>query len=162
MLRFCESAKRERKGLQARINKLDLELSVSDGLPLSDQLLQPLFGNPAVALIVNVTSVSIARRLSIDEHAKSRGIASRCQSHDEVKIAGLEAIRDSSGGLIEESKLFLHRQITGQSFTLSTTFPLARPDSASSCASLALASGSTVPTRNPNLPASISREICES
>ena len=75
MLRFCESAKRERKGLEARINKLDLELSVSDGLRLSDQLLQPLFGNPAVALIVNVTSVPIARRLSIDEHAKSRGIA---------------------------------------------------------------------------------------
>jgi hypothetical protein len=38
------SAERERKSLHARIEKLDLELSISDGLRLSDQLIQPLFG----------------------------------------------------------------------------------------------------------------------
>ncbi len=75
------SAERERKSLHARIEKLDLELSISDGLRLSDQLIQPLFANRAVASLVNVDSVSSARRLSIEEHAKSRGGSSRCRSH---------------------------------------------------------------------------------
>src|SRR5882762_1209968 len=53
------SAERERKRLHARIEELDLELSVSDGVRLSDQLIQPLFGNRAVALVVDVDPVSI-------------------------------------------------------------------------------------------------------
>jgi len=39
------SAEREHKGLHARIEKLDLELSIGDGLRLSDHLIQPLFGS---------------------------------------------------------------------------------------------------------------------
>src|SRR5258706_14026187 len=78
------SAERERKRLHARIEKLDLELSISNGLRLSDQLIQPLFGHRAVALLVNVNSVSSARRLSIDAHAKSYRSSSRCRSHDQM------------------------------------------------------------------------------
>ena len=70
-------AEGERKSLHARIEKLDLELSISNGLRLSDQLIQPLFANRAVALVVNVNSVSSARRLSIEEHAKSHGESPR-------------------------------------------------------------------------------------
>src|SRR5207237_5238938 len=65
------SAERERESLHARIEKLDLELSISNGLGLPDQLIQPLFCKRAVALVVNVNSMSSARRLSIDAHAKS-------------------------------------------------------------------------------------------
>src|SRR5215208_591755 len=64
------SAERERKSLDARIEELDLELSIGDGLRLPDQLIQPLFGERAVALVVDVVSVSGARRLSVDEDAK--------------------------------------------------------------------------------------------
>src|SRR4029453_9926535 len=106
------SAERERKSLHAGIEKLDLELSISDGLRLSDQLIQPLFGNRAVALVINVNSVSSARRLSIDEHAKAHGSSTRCRSHDEMKIAGVKAVRDPPVGLIQHSGLFLHRPIT--------------------------------------------------
>jgi hypothetical protein len=56
------------------------------GFGWSDQLIQPLFGNRTVA-VVNVNSVSSARRLSIDEHAKSHGGSSRCRSHDELIVA---------------------------------------------------------------------------
>src|SRR5262245_61397618 len=77
-----ESAECERKSLHTRIEKLNLELPVSDGLRLSDQLIQPLFGNLAGALIVNVNSVSGARRLSVNERAKSHGTASRRRPHD--------------------------------------------------------------------------------
>ena len=50
------SAKRERKSLHACIEKLDLEQSISDGLRLSNQLIEPLFAHRAVALVVNVKS----------------------------------------------------------------------------------------------------------
>jgi hypothetical protein len=48
------SAERECKGLHAGIQKLDLEPSISDRLPLADQLIQPRFGHRAIALLVNV------------------------------------------------------------------------------------------------------------
>src|SRR5215217_3950441 len=86
------SAERKRISLHPRIEKLDLELSINNGLRLSDQLIQPLFGNRAVALVVNVAPVSSARRPSIDEHAKSHGGSSRCRSHDEMVAAEGEAL----------------------------------------------------------------------
>src|SRR5215212_7995072 len=99
------SAERERKSLHARIEKLDLEASISNGLRLSDQLIQPLFGNRAVALVVNVNSVSSARRLSVDEHAKPHRGSSRCRSHHEMKVAGVEAVRDPPVGLVQHGGL---------------------------------------------------------
>src|SRR6266851_9408037 len=108
------SSECERKSLHARIEKLDLELSISNGLRLSDQLIQPLFGNRAVALIVNVTSVSLARRQSIDEHAKSYRSSSRRWSHDQMKIAGVKAVHDAPVGFVQHRGLSLHRPITGK------------------------------------------------
>jgi len=78
------SAERERESLHARIEKLDLELPISNGLGLSDQLIQPLVGNRTVALVVNVTSMSRARCLSIEEHAKAHGRSPRRWSHDQM------------------------------------------------------------------------------
>src|SRR5829696_6502719 len=106
------SAERERKSLHPRIKKLDLEVSISDGLGLSNQLIQPLFCDRAVALLVNVDSVSSARRLPIDEYAKSHGGSSRCRSHHEMKIAGVKAVRDPPVGLVQHGGLSLHRPIT--------------------------------------------------
>src|SRR5690349_831503 len=68
---FSNLAKRERIGLDAWIEKLDLEQSISDRLRLSDQLVQPLFIHSAVALVVNVDAMRCARRLSINAQAKS-------------------------------------------------------------------------------------------
>src|SRR5262249_8899278 len=106
-----KSAERECKSLHARIEKLDLKLSISDELQLSNQLIQPLVGNRSVALIVNVNSVSCARRLSIDQHAKSHGSSSRCRSHDEMNIAGVKAVRDPPVGLVQHGGLFPDRPI---------------------------------------------------
>ena len=102
-----ESAERERKSLHARIEKLDLELSISDGLRLPDQLIQPLFGHRAVALFVDVDAVSSARRLSIDADAKAHGSSSRRRAHDEMKIAGVKAVRDPSVGLVQHGGRFV-------------------------------------------------------
>src|SRR5215207_4756731 len=94
-----ESAEGEAISLHPRIEKLDLKLSISDGLGLSDQLVQPLFADRAVALFVNVAPVSGARRLSIDEHAKRHRQTSLGRSHHEVHVARMEADRNPSGCL---------------------------------------------------------------
>src|SRR5258708_7670140 len=59
------SAEGEGKSRHACIEELDLEPSINDGLRLSNQLIQPLFGDRAVALVVNVHSAGKPRRLPI-------------------------------------------------------------------------------------------------
>src|SRR5918996_545717 len=96
-----ESAEREAISLRTRLEKLDLEHSIGYGLGLPDQLIEALFGNPAVAPLVNVGSVSTIRRLSIDEHAKRHRHTSLGSSHHEVHVARMEADRNASGCLLE-------------------------------------------------------------
>src|ERR687894_2106959 len=82
---FCRgSAEREAISLRPRIEKLDLEQPFGDGLGLPDQLVQPLFADRAVALLVDVGSVSAVRRLSVEEHAKRHRQTSLGRSHHEV------------------------------------------------------------------------------
>src|SRR6516164_9703706 len=89
------SAERERKSLNVRIEKLDLKLPIGDRFRLADQLIKALPGGAAVALLVNIASVSRARRLPIDQHAKSHGCSGNCRSHDQVQIAGMKAVGDA-------------------------------------------------------------------
>src|ERR1700730_13925682 len=97
------SAESERKGLHARIEEFDLELSISDGLRLPDELIHPRFGNRAVALVIDVYSVSSARRLSIDKHTKSHRCSRRCRSHHEMKIAGVKPVHDPPVGAVQRN-----------------------------------------------------------
>jgi hypothetical protein len=78
------SAEGERKSFRSRIEKLDLEISINDGLWLPNQLIHPRSGNRAVALVVYVNAMSSARRLSIYERAKSHGSSGRRRSHDRL------------------------------------------------------------------------------
>ena len=108
------SAERKHKSFHARIEKFDLELSISDGRRLSDQLIQPRCGHRAVALVVHVNAVRSARRLSIEAHAKAHGSASWCRPHDEMQIAGVKAVHDPPVGLVQHRGLFPHCPITRQ------------------------------------------------
>ena len=60
------SPKRERKRLHTGIKELDLKLPIGDRSRLSNQLIQTLIGERAFTLVVYVTSMVPARRLSID------------------------------------------------------------------------------------------------
>src|SRR2546426_4014155 len=108
------SAERERKSFHAGTEKLDLELPIGDGSRLSDQLIQPLFGHCAVALLVNINPVSRAWRLSIDQHTKSYGSPWSGRTHHEMQIAGMKAIRDDSIRLVQCGGLLVHRPVPGQ------------------------------------------------
>ena len=74
----------EREGLNARIEERDLERVFSGRRMLADELIQPLLRSRAVALGVNVKSVSSVGRLSIHQYAESYGSASSCRAHDEM------------------------------------------------------------------------------
>ena len=52
-----ELAERERERLHASIEELDLEVPIDDRLRLSDQLIQPLFDDRAVAGGIHVETV---------------------------------------------------------------------------------------------------------
>src|SRR5947208_1333286 len=67
------SAERERERLHTGIEELDLELAIGDRSRLSNQLIQALLGDRAVALVVYVSSMARARRPSIDQHSKRNG-----------------------------------------------------------------------------------------
>src|SRR5262245_47873220 len=99
------SAEREGKGFNAGIEELDLEQSLGYGLRLPDQLIQPLFGNRTLALIVDVDAVGSAWRLAINEHAKPDRAARRRRSHDEMQITGVKAVRHAAVGLVQRASL---------------------------------------------------------
>src|SRR5215210_5617948 len=103
------SAEREAISLHPRIEKLDLELPVSNGLRLPDQLVQPLFADRAVAPLVDVGSVSGARRISVDEYAKRHGGSPRWGSHHEVHVARMEPDRNPSWRLAEHCRVLSKR-----------------------------------------------------
>jgi hypothetical protein len=61
-LRWSETgraAEREGEDLQARAEKLDLELAVRDRGQLPDQRVHPLFGHHAKALLVDVDAAGL-------------------------------------------------------------------------------------------------------
>jgi hypothetical protein len=77
--------------LDAGCEEGDLERAVGDGSRLANQLIEPLLGDGSTALFVNVESVSVARRFTIDEYAERHRGTLRTRSHDEVNVAGVEA-----------------------------------------------------------------------
>src|SRR5215510_3818355 len=110
----ARSAERKGESFHTRGEKLDFELSVGGGIGLPDELIKPLFGHGAVAMLVNVNAVGPARRLSIDQHTKLDGCSRHCWTHDEVKIAGVEAIGDAPTGLVQCGGILFHGPIAEQ------------------------------------------------
>lgn len=100
------SAEREVKCLRARIKELDLKLAIGDWPGLPNELVWALFDDCTVALAVDVSSVSDVRRLSIEEHAISRGSSARCRAHHQIHITRMEAICDPPMGLVRNNGLF--------------------------------------------------------
>jgi hypothetical protein len=95
-----------------RIEKLDLESPIGDEPRLSNQQIQPLFGDRAVPLIVNIDPVSRIRRLAIDQNTKSHGRPRHGRARDEMKIASVETKSGPAAGLMQHGPLVPHRPIT--------------------------------------------------
>src|SRR5215471_15305206 len=87
-------AEGEAVGLGAGVEEGDLEGAVGDGAGLADELVGPLLCEGAVAVGAGVGPVRLAGWLTLDADAEPLG-RSRCRrSHDEVEVAGVEAVGD--------------------------------------------------------------------
>jgi hypothetical protein len=75
---------------------------------------EPLAGDRAMALAVNVGAVRRARRRSVDEHPDRMDVPPDGRPHDQVKVASVEAVRDLPGGLVQRGGLFGRRPVPGQ------------------------------------------------
>jgi hypothetical protein len=93
MPRPRESAERKVIRPRARIDKLDL--AIHDRIRLSNELVKPWFDYRAVALEIDISTVSGARQLSIDRYAKSHGSYSRYWPHHEIEITRMDSPQTS-------------------------------------------------------------------
>jgi hypothetical protein len=112
--RGCPSPEREREHLHTGIEELDLELSFSDRPRLPNRLIQALLGHCAATLVIDVTSMACARRVSIDEHAKRNGSSVRGWPHDEVEIARMKTVGDPPARSVQHGRLCLQCPFTGK------------------------------------------------
>jgi hypothetical protein len=64
-------------------------------------------------MVVDVGSVRGSRQLPVEQHAKPRGSPSR-RYHDQVQVAGVEAVGDLPTWLVQHRGLRVHRPVTGK------------------------------------------------
>ena len=69
-------AEREAVGLGPGSIEADLERAVGDRPALANQLMEPLLGQRAATLFVNVKAMRVTGRFSVDEDAERDGSAS--------------------------------------------------------------------------------------
>jgi len=104
-------AEGKRVNLDAGIEEDDLEGSLGDGATLADKVVKLWLSGSAVAEAVHMSSVRSPRRPSVEVHAKSHGRTWRCRSHNQVQVAGVEAVGDSPLGLVKDRGLHPHRPL---------------------------------------------------
>jgi hypothetical protein len=105
-------AEGEGVGLDARVEEGDLEGALADRARLADELVEPRFGDRAVALVVDVDAVRGARRLPVEPHAEPHGRPPCCRSHDQMEVAGVEAVGDPPVGSVQHDGLSVNRPVT--------------------------------------------------
>jgi hypothetical protein len=81
-------------GLGAGVGEGDLEGALDDGPVLPGELVQPLFGERAGAVLVQVGSVVRAGRLPVEEDPEPGGRSRRGRSHDQIEVARSEPAGD--------------------------------------------------------------------
>src|SRR5215217_6588593 len=80
--RVPDLAEGEGVALDARVEEGDFEGAVADGAGLADDLVQPWFGDGAVALVVDVGSVGGTHGLAVQVHAEPHRCPWGGRSHD--------------------------------------------------------------------------------
>jgi hypothetical protein len=96
----AQSAESEVEGFGAGVEKLDLELAIGDLSCLPDELVEPLFDNDAVSLIVDVCAVCRRWWMSIEKYSKANRLPLNRRTHDQIEIPGMKLVRDSTVALI--------------------------------------------------------------
>src|SRR5271166_6616333 len=108
------SAEGECVGLDAGIEKLDLECAVRDSAALANKLIEPVLVNDASAVFVDVGSMIRARRHPVYRHPETNPFSFRPGAENEMKIAGAKSVYDTAAFLVERCVLAADRPIAGQ------------------------------------------------
>src|SRR5512145_2790162 len=105
------SPEREDESLRSRVEEFDLESPIADDLRFPDQLIQPLFCQPAHALAIDIGAARVPRWLSIERNAKADGRPGHGRSHDQMEIASVEPIRDAPVRSVQAGRLLSDRPV---------------------------------------------------
>src|SRR2546423_14601321 len=105
---------RKTKRFHPRLSELYLELSIGYLGLLAHELVGPLTTRRPVPLIIDVGSVRWAGRLAVDLHDEPHWLRSRRNTHDEIDVAGVEAIHNLAVRLVENSTSSFHGPIAGE------------------------------------------------
>ena len=108
------SAEGERVGLDAGIEKLDLERVVGDRAALPDQLVEPLSGHDALAVGIDIGAVAVAGRRAVDGDAEPHRLAVRPGPEHQMQVARVEAVDDAAALLVEDGVLRADRPVARQ------------------------------------------------
>ena len=123
------SAKRKGKCLHARIEELDLERAVLHVPLLTNQLVEPIFRDRAMALAVYVHTAILKRRRAVDRDAKPDRPAAGSRTEHEMQIAGMKTehnpprrrrryrVLAGDGPLAAQAPL-IHLQVAGRRIAL--------------------------------------------
>src|SRR5437667_2786111 len=108
------SSEREHVRLDPGVEELDLEQSIADRRGLVDQLIHPLVVGNAVAVLVDIDAVRAPRWLAVEVDAESHRRVRGRRPHHEMKVTGMEAIRDGANRFIEAHGNDPDRPVTRQ------------------------------------------------
>src|SRR5262245_59215757 len=107
-------AERKCIGLSARIKKPYLKIALRDCTLLPDQLIDPLSGYGAHAIVVYVRSIARTRRGAVDCNLESDVLAVRSRAQNEVKVARTESVDDAAALLLKCRVLVVDRPLAGK------------------------------------------------
>src|SRR3954453_20975902 len=89
----------------ARVEERDLEGALGGAATLADELVHPRLIDGAFAEHVDVESVVVPGRLTVEEHGETNRRARGRRREDQVEVARLEAERDRAAGGAERGGL---------------------------------------------------------
>src|SRR5690348_7685395 len=98
-------SKRERKGLDARIEEFNLEGRVPDCPLLPDELIHSRLANLTRAVRVGIGSMTFARLNSVQLQSKPNGCPVLCRAQNHVEIAAVKPEHDLAGRRFEPAAL---------------------------------------------------------
>jgi len=110
---FCFDAiacltKRERKGLNAGIEEVNLESAVFDLTLLPDELIETWLPDLAVAIGGGITSAIRSGRGAVQFHPEANGFTILCRTYYHVQVASMEPEHDFARGYLKHSALGAH------------------------------------------------------
>lgn len=99
------SAERKRVGLNARVEKLDLEGAIRNRTVLPNELIQALLTDDTAAVGISVGAVIRTRGGAINGHTEAYRFTVRCGTKNEMHISSVKSI-DDPAALFVESGVF--------------------------------------------------------